>query len=74
MSAMKPIFRELLDAILDGFAHAKDKLHHLADNVHDHLDDVITQIKGIDKFDGPGAQLLPASIPIVRTPAASLRR
>mgnify|MGYP006883648119 CR=1 FL=1 len=54
MSALKPVFRELKQAVLTGFAGAKDKLHHLADNMNDHLDNVAHQVRGIDKFDAPG--------------------
>ena len=53
MSALKPVFRELKQAVLTGFAGAKDKLHHLADNMNDHLDNVAHQVRGIDKFDAP---------------------
>ncbi|MFJ2368794.1 hypothetical protein [Microbacterium sp. NPDC087665] len=54
MSAMKSVFRELRQAVLDGMAHSKDKLHQLADNLTDHLDNVIRQIKDKDKFDADG--------------------
>lgn len=52
MSAMKSVFRELRQAVLDGMAHSKDKLHQLADNLTDHLDNLIRQVRGIDTFDG----------------------
>lgn len=55
MSAMKSVFRELRQAVLDGMAHSKDKLHQLADNLTDHLDNVIRQIKDQDNFDAPPA-------------------
>lgn len=55
MSAMKSVFRELRQAVLDGMAHSKDKLHQLADNLTDHLDNLIRQVRGIDTFDGSGA-------------------
>ena len=51
MSALKPIFRELRQAVLDGFAHSRDKLHQLTDNLTDHFDNVVHQVRGIDKFD-----------------------
>ncbi|GAA2884662.1 hypothetical protein [Microbacterium esteraromaticum] len=54
MSALKPIFRELRQAVLDGFAHSRDKLHQLTDNLTDHFDNVVHQVRGIDKFDPPG--------------------
>lgn len=55
MSAMKSVFRELRQAVLDGMAHSKDKLHQLADNLTDHLDNLIRQIRGQDTFDAPPA-------------------
>ena len=54
MSAIKPIFRELRQAALKGFAHLQGKFHQVADNLHGHLDDVIKQVKGNDHFDAPG--------------------
>lgn len=55
MSAMKPVFRELKEAVLDGMAHSKEKLPQLADNLTDHLDSLIRQVRGIDTFEGPGS-------------------
>ena len=54
MSALKPILRELREAVLKGFGHAKHKLHQLADNMDDHLDNVVKQVRDADKFDAPG--------------------
>ncbi|WP_350350203.1 hypothetical protein ABS642_11745 [Microbacterium sp. A8/3-1] len=54
MSAIKPIIREVKQSVLKGFAHAKDKLHQLADNMTKHVDDVAVRVRGQDKFDGPG--------------------
>ncbi len=55
MSAIKPIFREVKQAGLKGFGGAKDKLHHLADNMNDHLDDIVKKVEARDTFDGrPG--------------------
>lgn len=51
MSAIKPVIRQLKQAVLDGMSHARDKLHHLADNLTDHLDNVVREVRGIDKFD-----------------------
>lgn len=51
MSAIKPIIRELKQAALKGGVHARDKLHQLADNVNDHLDNVVKQVKDVDRFD-----------------------
>jgi hypothetical protein len=53
MSAIKPIIREVKQAVLKGFAHSKDKLHQLTDNVGDHLDNVVKQVRDKDNFDGP---------------------
>lgn len=52
MSAMKSVFRELKEAVLDGMAHSREKLHQVADNLTDHLDNLIRQVRGLDKFDG----------------------
>lgn len=54
MSAIKPIIRQAREAVLDGMAHAKNKLHRLADNMNDHLDNVVKQVRDKDKFDAPG--------------------
>lgn len=53
MSSIKPLIRELKQAVLSGMAHSRDKLHQLADNLNDHLDDVVRQVRGQDHFDGP---------------------
>lgn len=53
MSKVEPIIRELRQAVLDGMAHSKDKLHQLTDNLHSHVDDVVKKVKGNDKFDAP---------------------
>ena len=55
MSAIKPIIREVKQSVLKGFAHAKDKLHQLADNLTKHVDDVVKKVKGQDHFDAPPA-------------------
>src|SRR6187399_2140062 len=52
MSAIKPVIRELKDAVLKGMAHGKDRLHQLTDNMNDHLDDIVRQVRDKDKFDG----------------------
>ncbi len=55
MSGLRPVIRELREAAVKGGAHAKDRLHHLADNLDDHLDTVIRRVKDKDNFDGkPG--------------------
>jgi hypothetical protein len=53
MSAIKPIIREVKQSVLKGFAHAKDKLHQLADNLTEHIDDVARRVRGQDHFDNP---------------------
>lgn len=51
MSAIKPIIREVKQAALKGGAHARDRLHQLTDNMNDHLDNVVRQVRDIDRFD-----------------------
>ena len=58
MSALKPIFREVKQAALKGFGGAKDKLHHVADNMDNHLDTLVKKVRGQDTFDD-----LPSSTP-----------
>ncbi len=60
---MKSVFRELKEAVLDGMAHSRDKLHQVADNLADHFDNVVRQVRGMDTFEGPDAS---AVIPVVR--------
>lgn len=55
MSAIKPVIRELREAVLSGMAHGKDRLHQLTDNINDHLDDIVRQVREQDKFDGESA-------------------
>lgn len=74
MSAIKPVIRELKQAVLDGMGHARNKLHHLADNLTDHFDNVVREVRGIDKFDAPDGST-PGSGPSAPTwrPDLSLR-
>lgn len=51
MSAIKPILRELKQAALKGGVHARDRLHQVADNMNDHLDTVVRQVRDADQFD-----------------------
>ena len=51
MSKVKPIIRELRQAVLDGMAHSKDKLHRVTRNMDDHLDDMVKKVKRNDRFD-----------------------
>lgn len=55
MSSIKPIIRQLKEAVLKGMAHSKDKLHQLTDNIDNHLDDVVRQVRDKDKFEAPPA-------------------
>ena len=59
MSAIKPIIRQARQAVLDGMAHARNKLHRLADNMSDHLDNVVKQVRDKDKFDAPNGNNAP---------------
>lgn len=62
MSGIKPIIRELREAVLTGMAHGRDKLHQLTDNLSDHLDTVVRQVRDKDKFDGaPDAPSTPST-------------
>jgi len=55
MSGIKPVIRELREAVLGGMAHAKDKLHQFADILDGHFDDVIRKVEQRDVFtDTPG--------------------
>ena len=51
MSAIKPVIRELSEAVLTRDGARKDRLHQLTDNMNDHLDDVVRQVRDKDKFD-----------------------
>lgn len=53
MSALKPILREVKQAGVKGLRHMDAKLHGVGDNISDHIDDVIRQVKGQDRFDNP---------------------
>jgi len=60
--AVRPIMREAREAVLNGFTHAKDKLHHLLDNLSGHFDDVMRGVRDVDVFDGkPDTPNLPHS-------------
>lgn len=50
MSGLKPIIREAREAVMDAAHHMKDKLPRLAQNIDDHLDDVVRQVKAKDRF------------------------
>lgn len=53
MAGLKGIFRSLKEAVLTGTGHGKERLHRLADNLDDHLDTVVKQVKDKDTFDAP---------------------
>jgi len=59
MSAIKPIIRQAREAVLDGMAHARNKLHQLADNLTDHLDNLVKQVRDQDNFHAPGGTHAP---------------
>ncbi len=54
MSALKPVFRELREAVLTGFSHARHRLHVLADNLDGHIDDIARRVRANDTPDGGG--------------------
>ncbi|WP_431800988.1 hypothetical protein [Microbacterium sp. bgisy203] len=54
MSSIKVVLRELRQATLDGMAHSKEKLHQVADNLADHLEDLIRRVRAQDVFHGHG--------------------
>ena len=49
--SLKSILRELKQAALKGTGHSKEKLHQVADNMNDHLDTVVRQVRDADRFD-----------------------
>lgn len=51
MSAIKPVFRELREAVVHGMGHAQRRLHQVADNLDDHLDDVVKAVRDQDTYD-----------------------
>lgn len=51
MSAIKPVIRELKQAVLKGAAHSKDKLHQVADRLTEHVDTVARAVRDKDRFD-----------------------
>ncbi|WP_223627544.1 hypothetical protein [Microbacterium sp. EST19A] len=55
MAGTKGIFRSLKEAVLKGMGHGKDRLHGFADNIDDHLDNVVRQVRDKDNFDPPPA-------------------
>ena len=53
MSGLKPLLREVKQAGVKGLRHMDAKLQGVGDNISNHLDDVIRQVKGQDRFDNP---------------------
>jgi len=51
--SIKPVIRELRQAVLHGMAHADRKLYRMADNMSDHLDTVVKSVRDADNFDAP---------------------
>lgn len=68
MSGIKPVIRELREAVLGGMAHARDKLHQLADRLDDHFDDVVRTLRQRDAFDAPDSVDAPIHGPQVPNP------
>lgn len=54
--SIKPVIRELREAVLHGMGHADRKLHVLADNLDDHFDDVVRTLRDRDNLDGAVAR------------------
>jgi hypothetical protein len=74
MSGAKGVFRQLKEAVLKGMGHGKDKLHHVADNMNDHLDNVVRQVRDKDTFDAPPALTGRRTDPVYRTTPELLYR
>lgn len=49
--SFKSIFRELKQAAMKGFGHSKDRLHQVADNMDNHLDDIVRRVRDNDRVD-----------------------
>jgi len=49
--AARAVMRELKQAVADAGRHLSDRLPQLADNITDHLDNVVRQVRDTDKFD-----------------------
>lgn len=51
MSGIKPVIRELREAVLDGMAHAKGRLHQVTDHLDDHFDTVARRVRDEDTIE-----------------------
>ncbi|GAA2893505.1 hypothetical protein [Microbacterium esteraromaticum] len=49
--SIKPVIREMRQAVMHGMGHANLRLHHLADNLGDHMDTVVREVREIDDLD-----------------------
>lgn len=49
--SLKPIIRELRQAVLDGMRHADLRLPQFTRNIEDHLDSVVRAVRDADTFD-----------------------
>lgn len=49
--SIKPVIREVKEAVLRGFRHADARLHQLGDNHSDHLKDVVRKVRGQDRYE-----------------------
>lgn len=50
--SIKPVIRELKQAVLHGMGHANNRLPQMADNLVDHLDSVSKSVRDLDQLDG----------------------
>lgn len=50
--SIKPVIREVREAVLHGMGHAQRRLHQMADNLDGHLDVVADQVTDLDNLDG----------------------
>ncbi|MFS0733898.1 hypothetical protein ABC304_03480 [Microbacterium sp. 1P10UB] len=49
--SIKPVMRELRQAVLDGMRHTDLKLSQLTTNLDDHLDSIVRAMRDVDTFD-----------------------
>ena len=49
--SIKPVIREVREAVLHGMGHAQRRLHQMADNLDDHFDDVVRTVRDADNLD-----------------------
>lgn len=49
--SIKPVIRELKQAVLHGMRHADNRLPQMADNISDHIDSVKKSVRDLDQLD-----------------------